>query len=122
MPVTFKPSLRVATPAKATPVSHHVLLDAVEPPEEIEMPPGTAEFAVGDRLQADLFLFLDDLLDLAVLDRLEGGGVDLAFGALLARFFQRRRAQQAADMIGAERRFGPFDSSPDLFGDFDDHA
>ena len=35
---------------------HHVPLDAVEAPEEIEMPPGAAEFAVGDRLQADLLL------------------------------------------------------------------
>ncbi len=32
------------------------------------MPPGAAIFAVGDRLQADLFLLADDLLDLAVLD------------------------------------------------------
>ena len=85
---------------------HDVLLDAVEAPEEIEMPPGAAELAVGDRLQADLFLFLDDALDLAVFDRLERGGVDFALGALLARFFQRGRTQQAADMVGAERRLG----------------
>ena len=83
---------------------HHVLLDAVEAPEEIEMPPGAAEFAVGDRLQADFFLAFDDALDLAVFDRLERGGVDLALGALLARLLQRGRPQQAADMIGAERR------------------
>ncbi len=50
---------------------HHVLLDAVEAPEEIEMPPGAAEFAVGDRLQADFFLLLDDALDLAVFDLLQ---------------------------------------------------
>jgi hypothetical protein len=41
-----------------------VLLDAIEAPEEIEMPPGAAEFAVGDRLQPGLFLLLDDPLDL----------------------------------------------------------
>ena len=40
-------------------------------PEEIEMPPGAAELAVGGELQPDLFLLLDDLLDLAVLDRFE---------------------------------------------------
>ena len=85
---------------------HDVLLDAVEAPEEIEMPPGAAELAVGDRLQADLFLLLDDALDLAVFDRLERGGVDLALGALLARLLQRGRTQQAADMVGAERRLG----------------
>ena len=39
---------------------HDVALDAVEAPKEIEMPPRAAEFAVGDRLQADGFLFRDD--------------------------------------------------------------
>ena len=52
---------------------HHVLVDAVEAPEEIEMPPGAAEFAVGDRLQAGLFLLLDDALDLAVFDAAQLG-------------------------------------------------
>ena len=105
---------------------HDVALDAVEAPQEIEMPPGAAEFAVGDGLQAGRFLLLDDVLDLAVLDRLQRGGVDLAFGAALARLFQRGRPQQAADMIGAERRLGslhcPTSLSPDFVGDFDDHA
>jgi hypothetical protein len=41
-------------------------LDAVEPPEKVEVPPGAAELAVGDRLQADLLLLLDDRADLAV--------------------------------------------------------
>ena len=35
---------------------HHMALDAVEAPEEIEMPPRAAELAVGDGLQPDLFL------------------------------------------------------------------
>ena len=35
------------------------------------MPPGAAELAVGRELEADLLLLLDDLLDLAVFDRLE---------------------------------------------------
>ena len=43
-------------------------LDAVERAEEIVVPEGAAEFAVGDRLEADLLLLVDDLLDLAVLD------------------------------------------------------
>src|ERR1700722_18326167 len=45
--------------------------DAVEAAEEIEMPPRTAEFAVGRELEADAFLLLDDGLDLAIFDRLE---------------------------------------------------
>ena len=52
-------------------VVEFVELDAVEHAEEIEMPPGAAEFAVGDELEPDLFLLLDDLLDLAVLDFLQ---------------------------------------------------
>ncbi len=85
---------------------HDVALDAVEAPEKIEMPPRAAEFAVGDRLQAGRFLLADDGLDLAIFDRLERCGIDLALGVTLARLFQRGRTQQAADMIGAERRFG----------------
>src|SRR3972149_202606 len=68
------------------------------------MPPGAADFAVGDRLQAALFLASDDALDLAVLDRLECRRIDFASGALLARLLQRGRTQQAADVIGAKRR------------------
>ena len=56
--------------------------DAVEHAEEIEMPPGAAEFAVGGELEPDLLLLLDDLLDLAVLDLLQLGGADLALLAL----------------------------------------
>ena len=64
-------------------------LDAIEAVEKIEMPPGAAEFAVGRKLEANLFLLLDDLLDLGVLDLLEGGSRNLAFFAAGARNFQR---------------------------------
>src|ERR1035437_7272622 len=67
-------------------------LDAVEHAEKIEVPPGAAEFAVSGELEPDLLLLLDDLLDLAVLDRLELGRVDLALLALRARLFDRRGA------------------------------
>ena len=43
-------------------------LDAVERAEEIEVPPGAAELAVGCELQAAFLLLSDDLLDLGVLD------------------------------------------------------
>src|SRR5262249_940548 len=85
---------------------HCIAFDAVEAPEKIEMPPRAAEFAVGDRLQPDAFLFFDGVLDLAVLNRFELIGADFAFGAPLARRLDRRRPQQAADMIGAKRRLG----------------
>jgi len=83
-----------------------MLLDAIESPEEIEMPPGAAEFAIGDRLQPTVFLLLDDVFDFAVLDFLELRGQNLALSALLACFFQRSRTQQAADMVGAKWWFG----------------
>src|SRR5262249_23622857 len=72
--------------------------------QEIEVPPRAAELTVGDRLQADLFLLLDDALDLAILDRLERSGVDLSLGMLFARLLERGWPQQTADMVGAERR------------------
>ena len=84
---------------------HHVMFGAVEPPEKIEMPPRAAELAVGDRLQPDVFLLLDDARDLAVLDRLELRG-RISPRSACARLFERGGAQQAADVIGAEGRLG----------------
>ena len=66
------------------------------------MPPRAAELAVGDPLQADLFLLGDDLADLGVLDRLERGRVDLAASLFRARLLERRGAKDRADMVGAE--------------------
>ena len=85
-----------------------VQLDAVQHPEEVEVPPGAAKLAVGGERKPELLLLLDDLLDLAVLDRLELGRRDRALFALGARLLERRGAQEAADMIGAERRLGSF--------------
>jgi hypothetical protein len=79
--------------------------NAFEAAEEIEMPPGAAEFAVGRELETDLGLLLDDLLDLAVFDFFQRGG-DLAFGEFGARLLQGRGSQQAADHVGAKRRRG----------------
>ena len=66
-----------------------VELDAVEHAEEIEMPIGAAELAVGRQLEADLLLLGDDLLDFLVLDLFQLGGRDLALFALGARDLQR---------------------------------
>ncbi len=73
--------------------------------EEIEMPPGAAELAVGRELQADRGLLLHDLFDLAVLDLAQVVGRDFARLELGARLLDARRPQQAADFIGAERGF-----------------
>ena len=93
-------------PGKGDALAGGVELHAIEPLVEIELPPGAPELAVGRELEPDLFLLLDDLLDLAVLDLPELLGGDLALLALRPRLLERRGAQQAADMIGAEWRFG----------------
>src|SRR4051812_41770959 len=80
--------------------------DAIEPDQEVGLPRSAAVFAVGDRFQSGLLLLLDQRCDLTVLDRLELRRRDPAALALAARLLQRRRAQQAADMIGAKRWFG----------------
>ena len=49
---------------------HAHQLDAVEPGQEIVMPPRAAELAIGHRLQADRLLLGHELRDLGVLDRL----------------------------------------------------
>ena len=82
-------------------VIEHDPLATLKAPEEVEVPPGSAELAVGGELQADLLLLPDDLLDLLVLDPLELVRRDLALLALGARFLQRCGAQQAADFVGA---------------------
>ena len=46
-------------------------LDAVELAEEVVVPEGAAELAVGDGLEPDLLLLADDVRDLAVFDRLQ---------------------------------------------------
>ena len=45
-----------------------VTFDALQALEEVEMPPGTPELAIGRRLQADRLLARDDLADLRILD------------------------------------------------------
>src|SRR5262249_54857295 len=102
-------------PGKGNSGVHDVALDAVETPEEVEVPPGAAELAVGHGLQPDLLLLLDRPLDLAVLHRPEIGRPDLAFRALLARLLHRRRAPPAANVLGAEPGVRPLHDRTFLF-------
>ena len=55
-----------------------VRVDARELLEEVDVEERAAEFAVGDALQARVFLQLDDVADGVVLDRAQRLGVDLA--------------------------------------------
>ena len=66
--------------------------------------PGTAiVLAVGDEFQPDVLLHRDDVADRLLLDALEARAVAAGLG-LLARLDQGLRPDQAAHMVGAERR------------------
>ena len=79
---------------------------AREPFEEIAVPRGPPVLAVGDRFEPDLLLQPHRLADRLVLDAGKLGRGELVAVARLARPAQLLRAQQGADMIGAERRLG----------------
>src|ERR1700741_3292235 len=70
--------------------------------EEIEMPPGAAELAVGRKLEADRGLLVHDLLDFQVLDLAQIIRRDLALLPLGARLLDLLRPEQAADLVGVE--------------------
>jgi hypothetical protein len=81
--------------------AHH--FGALHRGEEVERPVVAAEFAIGDRLEADLFLLADNGADRLVLERGEFLGREAALFMRAARIEQSCRTQQAADMIGPER-------------------
>jgi hypothetical protein len=68
------------------------------------LPAGPAELAVGDALQAHIAVEPHDLGDRAVFHFAQLGGADLAAGLLLECFEQVGRAEETADMVGAEGR------------------
>src|SRR6185295_9318602 len=80
-------------------------LHAVEAVQEVDVPPVTAELAVGDRRDADRLLQRDHVADAAVLHCVELGRGDLAFLRLGARLMQLVRTQQTADVVRSEWRF-----------------
>ena len=82
------------------------LRDPVELVDEVHVPRGAAELAVGRRAEPDVLLHRHGLADRVVLDRAQLGGVDPARGEVLARLKQVPRPQQAADMVGPERGSG----------------
>jgi hypothetical protein len=75
----------------------------VELLEEIDMEIRAPELAVGNALQPDVFLHADDIGDRRVLDRAQRRAVERAVVKALAGGEQRRRAQKAADVVGAKR-------------------
>ena len=89
---------------------HHDLVvgagDAAELVDEVHVPRRAAELPVGRRAQSDVLLQRDDVADRVVLDRAQAGGVDAALREVVTGLHQRPRAQQAADVVGPERRLG----------------
>jgi hypothetical protein len=67
------------------------------------VPRGAAELAVGDALEAELGLHIGRPADTIILDPAQCLGGYPALLVLRPRRQQRRRPQQAADMIGTER-------------------
>jgi hypothetical protein len=55
-------------------------------------------------MQTDVFLHFHDIADAHILNAREGISVDPLRGAVAERLPQRRRSQQAADVVGPERR------------------
>src|SRR5260221_14439434 len=77
---------------------HDVALDAIKPPEKIEVPPGATKHTVRYCLKPYLLLFLVDPLNRPVLVRLEIRRADLSPRAFLARCPPRARPHQGASM------------------------
>jgi hypothetical protein len=82
-------------------------LDAerVQELRQIAHPP---KFAVGDGMEADLLLQLDDLAYAAILEPAQLLARGLSRHEIAPRLDQPLRPDQAADMVGAERRRGSF--------------
>ena len=78
-------------------------LDAGELLQEIDVEIRATKLTVGDALQTEVLLESHDVADRRILDGTQLGAVDGAASMTLARLEQRRRAQEAADVIGAER-------------------
>jgi hypothetical protein len=74
--------------------------------EEVEVPHGAAELAVGHGLEADLLLVCHELRDALVFDLRELGIVDGAGGVVRAGLLEGGWAQEAADDVVGVGRLG----------------
>ena len=81
--------------------------DTAEPVDEVHVPGGAAELAVGGRLQTDVLLHRDHIADRVVLDHAQLLVGDASGGVVVARLQQPPRAQQASDVVRPERWCGP---------------
>src|SRR4051812_41603503 len=84
-------------------IEHHFLTTR-QSPEEIEMPPRPAVFAIGRKHEAQFLLFLDDRLDFAILCLAQLRSGDFPLLAPGTRLLDGRAAQDRTDVVGAEWR------------------
>src|SRR5439155_16407970 len=87
-----------------------LLIETVDRFVEIAHEAGAAQLAIGEDLEAVLFLACQDIKDVRVLDGLEL----FARESVVARVEQRPRAQQAADVVGT---IGKCHSGPQITAD-----
>ena len=78
--------------------------EAAELREEVHVPGGPPLLSVGDPLQARRLLQRDGLADRRVLGRAEVGSARSLGRHVRADLLERGRTEQAADVIGTERR------------------
>ena len=69
------------------------------------------KFAVGHGLQADVFLKFHNVADCPILDFAQVALADFAVAKAVTRRDQFLRPQQAANVVGTERRFAAHDPS-----------
>ena len=74
--------------------------------QKVALPEGAIVFAVGDQPQPDVFLQPHDVGDRVALDARKLGWRNLGLFRRLARGNECVRPDQAADVLGAEWRFG----------------
>ena len=79
------------------------LVEAVEGLDQVAEEGVAPELAVGDHVEARLFLEADGVVDRAVLDLLERGGAELARLEPPARVLQRLRAQRGSPPRHSDR-------------------
>ena len=84
--------------ASAFAVSH-----ALESPHKVQMPVCSVVFSVADYAQTGLFLLLHKLLDGISSDVFQLFCRNFSFFKLLSRFFQSRRSEETANMVGSLR-------------------
>ena len=85
---------------------HLLFFNPVEAPHEVKVPPGAAEFAVGNALQPLRPLAGDEFPDFAVFSFAQAFRGKAACFPLPARLFQGLRAQKAAYDVCPERGQG----------------